>query len=255
MVGVMNLRQLVTLRAEDRRDRILVTLNRPAERNAIDAAMVAELHQLCALLEAQPRILILTGGDAGFFASGADVAQLRERGRNEALAGINLSLFERIRRLPLPSIAAVDGYALGGGAELSYACDVRIASTRARFGQPETELGIMAGAGGAHRLVRLVGESVAKQILLAGRKLSAAEAQRVGLVLSVVEPEQLLATADAVASRMLPGTARAQRQTKLVVDAEAAAHPQVDLLAQAILFEDEEKYARMGAFLDRRASS
>jgi len=251
----MNLRQLVTLRAEDRRDRILVTLNRPAERNAIDAAMVAELHQVCALLEAQPRILILTGGDAGFFASGADVAQLRERGRNEALAGINLNLFERIRRLPLPSIAAVDGYALGGGAELSYACDVRIASTRARFGQPETELGIMAGAGGAHRLVRLVGESVAKQILLAGRKLSAAEAQRVGLVLSVVEPEQLLATADALASRMLRGSASALRLTKLVVDAEAAAHPQVDLLAQAILFEDEEKYARMGAFLDRRASS
>jgi enoyl-CoA hydratase len=113
----------------------------------------------------------------------------------------------------------------------------------------------MAGAGGAYRLVRLVGESVAKQILLAGRKLSAAEAQRVGLVLSVVEPEQLLATADALASRMLRGSASALRLTKLVVDAEAAAHPQVDLLAQAILFEDEEKYARMGAFLDRRASS
>jgi enoyl-CoA hydratase len=112
----------------------------------------------------------------------------------------------------------------------------------------------MAGAGGAYRLVRLVGESVAKQIPLAG-KLSAAEAQSVGLVLSVVEPEQLLATADALASRMLRGSASALRLTKLVVDAEAAARPQVDLLAQAILFEDEEKHARMSAFLERRAGS
>lgn len=240
-----------TLRVEWRDNRTVVTLNRPRERNAIDAAMVTELHEVCAQLEREPRVLVLTGGTDGVFAGGADIAQLRERRRDDALAGINLRLFARIRALPMPTIAAIDGYALGGGAELAYACDLRIITPRTRFGQPEPQLGILAGAGAAHRLVRLLGESVAKQILLSGRIVDAAESHRLGLALDVVEPDELLARAHAIVDTMVNSSAIALRLTKLAVDAPEAAHPQVDLLAQAVLFEDAEKFDRMTAFLRR----
>ena len=160
-----------------------ITLDRPAERNAIDARMVAELHAVCEELERHPRPAIITGGADGVFAGGADIAELRERGRDDALAGINLRLFDRLRGLPMPTIAAVDGYALGGGAELAYACDLRIGTPRTAFGQPEPRLGIIAGAGATYRLVRLVGESVAKQVLLAGVQISSQRALELGLVL------------------------------------------------------------------------
>ncbi len=136
-----------SLLVEERADRLVVTLARPERRNAIDGWMVDELHAVCAELERAPRLLLLTGGADGVFAGGADIAQLRERGRLDALAAINQGLFARILRLPLPTIAAVDGPALGGGAELAYACDLRICTDRAFFGQPEVRLGILAGAG------------------------------------------------------------------------------------------------------------
>jgi len=116
-----------TLRVEEHDDRVVVTLSRPSARNAINAAMVRELHDVCAALEERPRLLLLTG-DGGTFAAGADIGELRERGREQALQGINSRLFDRVARLPMPTVAAVDGYALGGGAELAYACDVRLAS-------------------------------------------------------------------------------------------------------------------------------
>ncbi|MGH3860715.1 enoyl-CoA hydratase/isomerase family protein [Actinokineospora sp.] len=244
-----------TLFVDRHEDRVWVTLHRPAERNAVDATMVAELHDVCAELERDPKVLVLTGGTDGVFAGGADIAQLRERRRDDALAGINLRLFERIRALPMPSVAAIDGWALGGGAEIAYACDVRLATSRAKFGQPEPQLGILAGAGGPFRLVRLLGESVAKQILLAGRTLDADEARQVGLVLDVVEPEVMVAATDKLVDRMLRGSRTALRLTKFAVDAPPEAHPHVDLLAQALLFEDSEKFERMTAFLNRKTAS
>jgi enoyl-CoA hydratase len=231
----------------------IVTLNRPAERNAIDSTMIAELHTVCSDLETQPRIAILTGGSDGAFAAGADISQLRDRGREDALDGINLNLFSRIRSLPLPTIAAIDGYAIGGGAELSYACDIRIATYRTIFGQPEPQLGIIAGAGAAFRLVRLLGESVAKHILLAGENIDAKKALALGLVHSVVDPDELLSAAMTVAMAMRRSSPIALRMTKLAVDAPESAHPQIDLAIQAMLFTDEEKYRRMDAFLAKRS--
>jgi enoyl-CoA hydratase len=228
-----------------------ITLDRPAERNAIDAQMVAELHAVCEELECHPRPAIITGGTDGVFAGGADIAQLCQRGRDDALAGINLRLFDRLRALPMPTVAAVDGYALGGGAELAYACDLRIATSRTAFGQPEPRLGIIAGAGATYRLVRLVGESVAKQVLLAGVQLSAQRALELGLVHSVVEPGQLLDAARQLAAQMLKSSGIALRMTKLAVDAAPEAHPQIDLAIQAMLFEDDEKYRRMSEFLNK----
>ena len=170
-----------TLQVTEGQDRVTAVLNRPEVRNAIDAAMAEELHQLCAGLEENPRILILTGSD-GVFASGADIAQLRERRRDDALRGINSSVFARIAKLPMPVIAALDGYALGGGAELAFAADFRIGTPRLKIGNPETSLGIMAAAGATWRLKELVGEPLAKEILLAGRILTGDEALAVRLV-------------------------------------------------------------------------
>ena len=238
-----------TLRVEEHGDRVVVTLSRPEARNAINAAMVGELHDVCALLEEEPRLLLLTG-DGGTFAAGADIGELRERGRDQALRGINSRLFDRVARLPMPTVAAVDGYALGGGAELAYACDLRLASPAAVFGNPEPGLGILAAAGACWRLRDLVGASVAKQVLLAGKLLDAEEALRLGLVTELAPSGEgeLLKRAHALLDRMARSGPLALRLTKLVADAPGG-HPIADDLAQAILFESADKRARMDAFL------
>ncbi|TYD00186.1 enoyl-CoA hydratase/isomerase family protein [Arthrobacter echini] len=242
------------LRITDGDDRVVVELHRPEVRNAIDRQMVDELHAVCASLEQAPRILILIGSD-GVFASGADIAELRERRRDDALAGINSTLFARIAALPLPVIAALDGHALGGGAELAFAADFRLGTPRLRLGNPETGLGILPAAGATWRLKELVGEPFAKEILLAGRILSAGEALDVRLVSSLHEPEDLLAAAHDLADRIGRQDPLAVRITKSVFHAPRDAHPVIDQLAQAVLFESEAKFDRMQRFLDRKKSS
>jgi enoyl-CoA hydratase/carnithine racemase len=241
-----------TLLVEERDDRVVVTLHRPEARNAISGLMIRELHAVCDLLERDPKFLMLTG-HGGVFAGGADIAELLRRGRDEALQGINSRLFERVRRLPMPTLAAVDGWALGGGAELSYACDLRIAGPEAVFGNPEPGLGILAAAGACWRLPELVGESVAKQVLLAGRNLDARAALAAGLVIDVAPADRLLEEAHALLDRMARSSAAALRLTKLVVDSPGA-HPVADDLAQAVLFEGKDKRERMTRFLEKRSS-
>jgi enoyl-CoA hydratase len=238
---------------DSKTDRLHVRLNRPAVKNAIDRAMVDELHAVCAQLEADPRILIVSGAD-GVFASGADIAELRERRAADALEGINSSLFHRIALLPAPVIAVIDGWALGGGAELAYAADFRIASNRSRFGNPEASLGIIAAAGATWRLAELVGEPLAKEVLLAGRILSADEALTARLVTEVHEPAELDAAAEALADRIAKLDPLAVRETKRVMAADRSEHPRIDNETQAVLFESPEKYRRMTEFLERRRS-
>jgi len=247
-----------TLLVTETGDTVAVQLNRPAVRNAIDAAMVAELHAVCAYLEETPKVLILSGspgsadGAKGIFASGADIAELRERRREDALAGINSALFDRIAKLPMPVIAALDGYALGGGAELAYAADFRIGTSALRMGQPETGLGIMAAAGATWRLKELVGEPAAKEILLAGRILTGEDCLRLGLITELVEPAGLLTAAHELAQRIARQDPLAIQTTKRVFHEPREAHPEVDNQAQAGLFESPAKFARMQAFLDKR---
>ena len=243
-------RSWATLIVERRQDRVHVQLNRPEVRNAIDHTMVDELHRVCEELEQDPRILIISGSN-GVFASGADIGELRERRGKDALQGINSALFLRIARLPMPVIAAVDGWALGGGAELAYAADFRIASDTARLGNPETSLGIIPAAGALWRLAQLIGEPVAKEIILAGRILSAEEALAVHLVTEVHEAGGLIAAAHILADRIAAQDPLATRLAKEVFHAPADAHPRVDNEAQARLFESDEKFARMSAFLER----
>jgi len=229
-----------------------VRLDRPEHHNAIDKRMVNELHAVLGDVEARAnRLLLLTGGDEGMFASGADISELRDRGRDDALRGINTRLFDRIRALPLPSLAAIDGPALGGGAELAYACDLRVASTRASFGQPEAQLGVMAAAGGCFRLPALVGDGLARELLFTGGRLSAQEALGCHLVNRVVAPSELLAAARLMCRTILRSSLPALRMTKLALNAPPEAHPSSELAGQAVLFEDSEKRRRMDAFLAR----
>ncbi|GAA3929176.1 enoyl-CoA hydratase/isomerase family protein [Microbacterium soli] len=236
---------------ERRGDRITATLNRPAKRNAIDQDMIDALHALCAELEAEPRTLIITGGGT-VFASGADIAQLRDRDAGDARKAINATAFIRINELPMPVIAAVSGYALGGGAELAYAADLRIASPTLKIGNPETGLGIMAAAGATWRLPEIVGSARASELLLTGRILDADEALAWGLVSSIHPADELLVAAHAMADRIAANDALATRHTKRALRAPRTQHPDIERELQAELFDSAEKHRRMTAFLERR---
>jgi enoyl-CoA hydratase len=240
-----------TLLVEERPDRVTILLNRPEVRNAIDQQMVDELHKVCEYLEREPKVLIIAGVE-GVFASGADIGQLRERRRDDALRGINSTIFVRIAKLPMPVIAALDGYCLGGGAELAYAADFRIATPSVRIGNPETGLGILAAAGATWRLKELVGEAIAKEILLAGAVLRAEEALRINLITQIHEAPVLMEAAHNLADRIGRQDPLAVRITKSVFHAPAEAHPVIDTLAQGMLFESQAKFDRMQAFLDKK---
>ncbi|UWF78776.1 MULTISPECIES: enoyl-CoA hydratase/isomerase family protein [Microbacterium] len=233
-------------------DRVVATLNRPEKRNAIDQDTVDALHALCAELEEEPRTLILTGS-GGVFASGADIAQLRKRRAEDARRAINATAFIRISELPMPVIAAVAGYALGGGAELAYAADIRIAAPTLRIGNPETGLGIIAAAGATWRLPEIVGAARASDLLLTGRILDADEALAWGLVSAIHPADELLAAAHAIADRVAANDPLATRHTKRALRAPRHEHPDIEKELQAELFESGEKHRRMTEFLERRS--
>lgn len=238
---------------ERRADRVVATLNRPAKGNAIDQETVDALHELCAELEARPRTLIITGGDE-VFAAGADIAQLRARRAADARRAINATAFIRIAELPMPVIAAISGYALGGGAELAYAADLRLGSPTLRIGNPETGLGIMAAAGATWRLPEIVGHARASELLLTGRILGADEALAWGLISGIHPVDALLDAAHAMADRIAANDSLATRNTKTALRAPRHEHPDIERELQAELFESDEKQRRMAAFLERRAT-
>ncbi|XPP26854.1 MAG: enoyl-CoA hydratase/isomerase family protein [Leucobacter sp.] len=240
------------LKIEDRGTHLLATLNRPEKRNAIDQELIDELHALCARLEQNPRTLVLRG-EGGTFAAGADIAQLRERRAADARAGINTRAFQRINALPMPVIAVLDGYALGGGAELAYAADIRVGTPTLKMGNPETGLGIIAAAGATWRLRELVGEPLAAEILLAGRVLGAEEALRAGLITHLeADADAALARGEKIAERIASLDPAATQASKRALRAPRNAHPEIDLAEQAILFESPEKIRRMTEFLERK---
>ncbi|GAB3940957.1 enoyl-CoA hydratase/isomerase family protein [Corynebacterium tapiri] len=246
---------------DDKPDRVHVVMSRPEVRNAIDETMANEFSALCGWLERNPAILLISGTtiedpksgkQRGIFASGADIRQLRERRRDDALRGVNSRVFNRIHSLPMPVIAAIDGYALGGGAELAYAADFRLATPKVKIGQPEAGLGITAAAGAMWRLKELVGEVTALELLMTGRILDATEALELRLVNEVHEADELIEQAHALADRIAQQDPLAVRLTKRVIHMPREAHPHVDELAQAITFESQAKFDRMQQFLDKK---
>jgi enoyl-CoA hydratase len=231
----------------------LVGLDRPAKRNALDEALVAELHEvLDEAARSEPSVLVLHSTTPGMFVAGADIAELIERRADAALRAINAGLFERLEAHRWPTIAAIDGVAFGGGCELALACDFRVATPNARFAQPELSLGIMAGAGGNWRLSQLVGLQVARRMLYSGEVLGADAALRCGLVDSVHAPDELLPAVRTLAGRIAERSWRALELTKLALRLHRPATTAFDLAAQALLFESDDKVARMRAFLDRK---
>ena len=181
----------------------LVRLNRPAQLNAISNGLIVALANALADIAAEPaiRCVIITGGEKAFSA-GADIAEFAAAtAGDEALTG-RAAAWDRIRRCPVPLIAAVDGYALGGGCELVLTCDIAIATPSAAFGLPETTIGLIPGAGGTQRAIRILGKPLALEMILAGRRLTAEEALQHGLVARVVERDALLAEARRIAGEI-----------------------------------------------------
>jgi enoyl-CoA hydratase/carnithine racemase len=227
-----------------------IGLNRPEKRNAIDAATSNAFSAALDDARTRPCVLIVHSVTPGIFAAGADIAELRERDADAALLAINAGLFDKLEAHRWPTIAAVDGPALGGGCELTLACDFRIASGRSSFGQPELSLGILAGAGGNWRLAQAAGLQVARRMLYAGARLTATQAFESGLVDELAENPSSAAVA--LAGKITRQSWRALELTKLALRSHRPATTTFDVAAQALLFGSQDKYDRMTAFLDRR---
>ena len=240
-------------------DRIgVLTIDRPAVRNALDLDTVKALTMALVDLATQDLgALIVTGGGEQVFVSGADINDLRARRREDGLRAINSTLFSAIERFPAPTIAAVNGAALGGGCELAIACDLRVAASHARFGQPEVGLGIIPAAGATQRLPRLIGLGRAKQLVLTGDVIDAPTALAWGLVNQVVPGAELMPAARALASRMMSRGPLAVRLAKQALNASARVDLDsgllIETLSQAICFDSEDKHEGTTAFLEKRA--
>src|SRR4051794_33992031 len=186
--------------------------------NALSSAVLTELEAAAhALTDDPPGAVVVTGGKK-VFAAGADISEFRGPSEAEQIGGLFLASLGAVADIPRATIAAVSGYALGGGCELALACDFRVASTRARFGQPEILLGIIPGGGGTQRLPRLVGVARAKDMILTGRQVGAEEARRIGLVDELAPKADVLARALAKAAEVAKGAVVAQGYVKAAAD-------------------------------------
>ncbi len=235
-----------------------LTINRPEALNALNREVLTELRQVLQTVAAQlPRVLVVTGAGRAFVA-GADIASMANYTQAEAadFSALGSGVFRALETLPMPTIAAVNGFALGGGCELALACDLRLASTKAVFAQPEVGLGIPAGFGGTQRLPRLIGEAQAKQLLFTGAKIDAHRALELGLVNAVHEPDQLLAAANELAATIASQAPIAVRATKGVIAAGASLDIDAALTAEtaafAACFETADQVEAMTAFAQKR---
>jgi enoyl-CoA hydratase/carnithine racemase len=245
----------------EKRDQIgLITFNRPKVLNALNRKTMEELNQLliAAREDEDVRVLILTGAGEKSFVAGADIGELAVQtpvsGRETALFG--QSVLHRLETLGKPSIAAINGFALGGGCEVALACSMRLASRTAKLGQPEVKLGILTGYGGSQRLSRLCGKGVAHELCLTGEMISADEALRIGLVNHVYEPAELLPAAEALAKKIIANAPLAVKFTMEAIERGVEMPQEEGQFLEATLFgicaatEDMREGTR--AFLEKR---
>ncbi len=239
----------------------IVTLHRPAVLNALRSQLLEELAHALDRLDRDDdiRAIVLTGGDGKAFAAGADIGELNalaNAGEGTGQARKGQALTRAIERMRTPVIAAVNGYALGGGCELAMACDIMLASSNAKFGQPEVNLGLIPGYGGSQRTTRLVGKGMALYLCLTGETIDAAEALRIGLVQRVVEPEALADEARRVATAIASKAPLAIAACKRAIN--AGAHLSIDdaleleALEFGLLVNTEDIAEGTGAFLAKR---
>ena len=240
----------------------LITINRPEKRNALDRQV------RCAFLgameganhDANARAIVLTGAGDKAFVAGADIAEFEGRTPVDQWRAMKApSIFEAVERSPKPVIAAINGFCLGGGMELALACDIRIASVTAKFGQPEVNLGIIPGGGGTQRLPRVVGLGAALRLILTGELIGADEALRLGLVEEVLEPGQLLerakAIAETIAARSPVAVAAAKEATRAAVSLPLDEGLKLETALFQLCFSSEDKREGVRAFLEKRAAT
>jgi len=235
----------------------VITLNRPEKLNALDTETRKELLKVFSEVEERARVAIITGSGRAF-AAGADINELLQRDPIAALeAGkLGTELFTRIEESDVVSMAAVNGYALGGGCELAMSCDIRIASKKAKFGQPEINIGIIPGAGGTQRLPRLVGLGMAKKLVLTGEVIDADQALRIGLIEEIVEEDKLMERAKEIARKILEKPPLAVKFAKKALNASQRMQVQnglkYELSLFSILFSTEDAKEGMRAFIEKR---
>jgi len=234
----------------------IVTVDRPAQRNALSRAAWLELQAVVRAARSDDATtgMIVTGAGTQAFAAGADVGELVDRDPLVALDGLVQGILSELEDLPIPTVAAINGHALGGGWELALACDLRVAVAGARVGFPEVKLGIMPGAGGTQRLLQHVGIGRAKELILAARLLDADEALGLGLVNRIAPDDDVLGASRALLDEVLAGGRLAVRLAKEVLNVSARGGDTSDLerLAYTLTFFGEERTERMRRFLDER---
>jgi len=247
--------------ALDRRGRVAVlTLDRPDALNAISPEMLDAIEGHLDTIEREPelRAVILTGAGEKAFTAGADINHMRQATPHEARAWAKQghAVANRIEAFPRPVIAAVNGYALGGGCELALACDIRLASEKARFGLPEVTLGILPGWGGTQRMARLTSPGFAKELIFTGRYVDAQEALATGLANHVYPPGELMDRAMELAEKiatMPPGQiASAKEIVNLALEGDLRGHLARELDAFALAFQTEDQREGMAAFVEKR---
>ncbi len=239
-----------------------ITINRPEALNALNSDVLTQLASVLemAAVDRDARVVIITGAGDRAFIAGADIKEMSTKSPMEGreFARVGHRITRLIEEMDKPVIAAINGVALGGGCEMSLACDMRLASEKARLGQPEVGLGIMPGWGGTVRLARIVGEGIAREIIFSGKLISAEEALRIGLVNAVFPPEKLadealqLATTIAGKAPLAVSYAKRSMNRARSLDTEAAAELEADLFALGFATEDQKE--GMKAFIEKRVA-
>ena len=239
-----------------------ITINREKALNALNSQVLDELNAtLDAVDLATVRCLVITGAGSKSFVAGADIGEMSSltKAEGEAFGKKGNDVFRAIETFPIPVIAAVNGFALGGGCEISMSCDIRICSENAIFGQPEAGLGITPGFGGTQRLARLVGAGMAKQLIYTARNIKADEAYRIGLVNKVVAKEELMSTAKDMAKKIISKGSYAVSIAKAAInngydmDIKNAVEMEANLFG--VVNDTHDKKEGMGAFLEKRAAT
>ena len=239
----------------------VMKISAPKSLNALNSTILKEIDDFIGYLDATTRVLIVTGDGEKSFVAGADISEMAHLDEPQGFefGRLGAQVFRRIETLPIPVIAAVNGFALGGGCELAMSCDIRIASNKAKFGQPEVGLGIIPGFSGTYRLPKLIGQGYAKEMIYTGKVIRADEALRIGLVNAVYEPEELMDKAMEMAQMMLKNAPVAISLAKQSVnegydlDADGAIGLENKLFGKCFATSDQKE--GMDAFLNKRKAA
>lgn len=236
----------------------IMKVSAPKSLNALNSTILREIGDFVENLDDTTRVLIITGDGEKAFVAGADIAEMANLNEEEGykFGALGAKVFRRIETLDIPVIAAVNGFALGGGCELAMACDIRIASNKAKFGQPEVGLGITPGFSGTYRLAKLVGQGYAKEMIFTGKAIRADEALRIGLVNAVYEPEELMdkvmETAQKIVANAPLAIAHAKRCINESYDLIADDAIELENVAFGKCFATDDQKEGMAAFLEKR---